>query len=95
MITPSIEKIEALKAEWTDQFVRVVPDRAELKRFENRVGRVVTVNYSGKALIDFADGGWYDITCSPDVLVKVSAEEAKGKYDPTVNSAQPIPSRQS
>jgi hypothetical protein len=95
MITPSIEQIEALKAEWTDQFVRINPKHADLKRFESRVGRVVTVNYSGKALVDFADGGWYDITASPDCLIKVSADEAKGKYDATVNSAQPIPVRQS
>jgi hypothetical protein len=95
MITPSIEQIEALKAEWTDQFVKINPSYPELKRFENRVGRVVTVNFSGKALVDFADGGWYDITASPDCLIKVSAEEAKGKYDPEVNSAQPIPARQS
>jgi hypothetical protein len=94
MITPSPEKIEALKVEWTDQFVRVHPSHLELKRFENRIGRVVTVNFSGKALVDFADGGWYDITASPECLVKVSAEEAKGKYDPNVNSAQPIPARQ-
>ncbi len=95
MITPSVAQIEALRTEWTDQFVRVNSDRPELKRFENRVGRVVTVNWSGKAIIDFADGGWYDITASSDCLTKVSADEAKGKFDATVNSAQPVPARQS
>ncbi len=95
MITPSVEQIEALRAEWTDQFVRVNAGRQELKRFENRIGRVITVNWSGKALVDFADGGWYDITASADCLTKVSADEAKGKYDATVNSAQPVPVRQS
>jgi hypothetical protein len=94
MITPSVEKIEALRAEWTDQFVRVNPGHQELKRFESRIGRVVTVNWSGKAIVDFADGGWYDITASPECLLKVSAEEAKGKYDASVNSAQPVPARQ-
>src|SRR5262245_19063133 len=94
MITPTTAQIESLKAEWTDQFVKVNAVRPELKRFDGRIGRVVTVNWSGKALIDFADGGWYDITASPEILTKLSAEEAKGKYDPTMNSAQPHPERQ-
>jgi hypothetical protein len=94
MITPTPEQIESLKNEWTDQFVKVNPVRPELKRFDGRIGRVVTVNWSGKALIDFADGAWYDITASPEILTKVSADEAKGKYDPTVNTAQPRPERQ-
>ena len=95
MITPTAAMIDALKAEWTDQFVKVIPVRPELKRFEGRIGRVVTVNWTGKALIDFADGGWYDITASAEVLTKVTADDAKGKFDPAANSAQPVPARQS
>ena len=41
----------------------------------------------------FADGGWYDVTAHPSCLMKVSADEAKGKYDAKANSAQPIPAR--
>jgi hypothetical protein len=93
MITPTPERIEQLKAEWTDQFVQINPTRLELKRFEGRVGRVVTVNWSGKAIIDFADGGWYDVAASADCLTKVNAEQAKDKYDPKANSAQLIPER--
>ncbi len=93
MITPSTEQIDRLKAEWTDQFVTVNAAAPELKRFEGRVGRVVTVNWSGKALIDFCDGGWYDIAASSEFLTRVDAEAAK-KYDPTANSAQPRPDRQ-
>jgi hypothetical protein len=93
MVTPSPEQIAALKADWTDQYVKVNPQRPELRRFEGKIGRVVTVNWYGKALVDFADGAWYDITASPDFLIRVSPEEAKGKYNPTVNSAQPIPAR--
>jgi hypothetical protein len=87
--------VEELKREWTDQFVKVNPERAELRRFKDQIGRVITVNWNGKALIDFADGAWYDITASSEFLTKVSAEEAKGKYDPKANSAQPIPDKQS
>ena len=66
----------------------------EYARFEGRVGRVVTVNYSGKAIVDFADGAWYDIPASDAYLELVPEEEAKGKYDATANSAQKLPGRQ-
>jgi hypothetical protein len=85
---------EALKREWTDQYVTVNPERPELKRFAGIVGRVVTINWSNKALIDFQDGGWYDITASTEFLTKLDAAEAKAKFDPKVNSAQPIPEKQ-
>ena len=85
---------EALKREWTDQYVEVNPERPELKRFAGILGRVVTVNWSGKALIDFQDGGWYDLTASAEFLNKLDPVEAKAKFDPKVNSAQPIPEKQ-
>lgn len=85
---------EALKREWTDQYVTVNAARPELKRFAGIVGRVVTVNYNNKALIDFQDGGWYDITASTEYLTKLSAEEAKAKFNAKANSAQPFPEKQ-
>jgi hypothetical protein len=84
---------EALKQQWTDQYVEVSPDRPELTRFSGLVGRVVTVNQNGKALVDFQDGGWYDITASEECLRKLDPEAAKAKYK-NVNSAQPIPEKQ-
>jgi hypothetical protein len=95
MANPSPDEIERLKAEWTDRFVRIRGDRPELQRFAGRVGRVITVNFNGRAIIDFADGAWYDVAASERFLEPIPAEEAKGKYDPTMNSAQPIPARQS
>lgn len=92
---PEPPDIVALRAEWTDRFVRVQPNKPELARFAGRVGRVVTVNCNGKALVDFALGPWTDIPASADYLIVVDAEEAKAKYDPTVNSAQAHPQRQS
>lgn len=86
-------RVDELREQWIDQYVTVHPGRPELKRFGGIIGRVVTVNYNGKALIDFQDGGWYDITASDDCLVKVDAAEAKAKYK-NVNSAQPIPEKQ-
>jgi hypothetical protein len=91
---PTDQQHEELKRRWTDQLVQVNAERPELKRFAGIVGRVVTVNRNGKALIDFQDGGWYDITASTDYLTVVDAAAAKGKYDATVNSAQPHPSKQ-
>lgn len=84
---------EAIKQEWTDQYVTVNPDRPELKRFVGIVGRVVTVNFNGKALVDFQDGGWYDITAADEYLTRLPAEEGKAKYK-NVNSAQVIPDKQ-
>jgi hypothetical protein len=85
---------EELRREWTDQYVTVNPERPELKRFAGIVGRVVTVNYNNKAVIDFQDGGWYDITPSPELLTRLDPAEAKAKYNAKVNSAQPIPEKQ-
>jgi hypothetical protein len=94
-MTPAQEKNhEELKREWTDQYVLVNPDRLELKRFTGIVGRVVTVNYSNRALIDFQDGGWYDITASSEHLTKLDPAEAKARFNARANSAQPIPEKQ-
>jgi len=90
----TVQRNEQLKAEWTDQYVRVNPERIELKRFADVVGRVVTVNWNNKAVIDFQDGGWYDISASTEFLTKVDAAEAKAKFNAKANSAQPIPDKQ-
>ena len=84
---------ESLKREWTDHYVEVRPEQPELQRFKGIVGRVVTVNFNNKAIIDFQDGGWYDITASDDCLLKVDPAEGKAKYK-NLNSAQPIPDKQ-
>jgi hypothetical protein len=94
MTSAEASKNAALRREWTDQFVMVNPDRLELKRFAGIVGRVITVNFNNKALIDFQDGGWYDISASEDYLTKLDANEAKAKYNAKANSAQVLPDRQ-
>jgi hypothetical protein len=94
MTTADAARHEALKREWTDQYVLVNSDRPELKRFAGIVGRVVTVNWNNKAVIDFQDGGWYDITASTDCLQKLDPAEAKAKFNAKANSAQPIPDKQ-
>jgi hypothetical protein len=90
----SAARHEEIQMEWTDCYVRVNPGRPELKRFEGIVGRVVTVNCNNKALIDFQDGGWYDISASSDCLVKVDPSEAQKAFNAKANSAQALPERQ-
>ena len=93
---PEFDAVDALKREWTDKLVRVKPEvRADLTRFAGRVGRIVTVNYGGRAVVDFADGGWYDIADFAAVLEPVTDDAESKKYDATANSAQPFPARQS
>ncbi len=87
------EEKDEVRKQWIDQYVKVNDTRPELKRFAGVVGRVVTVNYGGNALVDFQDGGWYDIPASPDYLVKLDVAEGQAKYK-NVNSAQVIPDKQ-
>jgi hypothetical protein len=90
---PDEEQVESKKNEWTDQFVEVDSNRPELRRFAGSIGRVVTVNCNNRALVDFSDGAWYDITT--DYLRKVEPAVGKAKYDAKANSAQPFPDKQS
>lgn len=57
------EDVEQLRAQHTDQYVAVDPDRPELARFAGRTGQIKTVNMNGRALVQFqgADRAWYDI----------------------------------
>jgi hypothetical protein len=88
---PAKAAVDALKKTWRDKFVRVKPGREDLKRFEGRTGRIVTVNYAGKAIVDFGDGGWYDID---DFENAIEVVEGEVKFDTTANSAQKSPARQ-
>src|SRR5687768_15496428 len=58
------DNILKLQKQLTDKFVVVDATRPELKRFDGLTGTVKTVNFSGRALVQF-DGynniGWYDI----------------------------------
>jgi hypothetical protein len=93
---PEPEQVEAWKNEWTDKRVRVKPGvRPDLARFEGKVGRVVTVNCAGRAILDFADGAWYDCPDFTEVLEVVSSETEAARYNPSINSAQALPTRQS
>jgi hypothetical protein len=95
MPAANLERAEELRRQWTDRLVIVNADKPELKRFEGKVGRVVTVNWSGRAIVDFADGAWYDMPASEEYLTPLADDDPnRAKYNSKVNSAQPRPDRQ-
>ena len=63
-----------------------------MERFAGAVGRVITVNGSGRLIVDFGDGAWYDVPES--AVTPAEGDEAKSAYDAKANSAQPFPQRQ-
>jgi hypothetical protein len=96
MPAANLELAEELKRLWTDRLVMAKVDKPELKRFEGKVGRVVTVNWSGKALVDFGDGAWYDVPASEEYLTPLAPDDPnRARYDAKANSAQPHPERKS
>jgi hypothetical protein len=82
------DQIEKMKSLYTDKYVLVDPARPELARFRDVVGRVKTVNMSGRALVEFDDYhlniGWYDI--DPDFLKVVDKPPPKA---PKVEAKKP------
>jgi len=93
MAFPSTEHVRELRRVWADKFVIIRdPAAAEWQRFAQKVGKVMTINYSGRAVVDFGDGGWYDVAEFEKVLMMVVDA---GNYDASANSAQMLPIRQS
>jgi hypothetical protein len=93
------QQIEKMKRDFTDKYVVVDAARPELARFRDVVGRVKTVNMSGRALVEFDDYhlniGWYDI--APEFLKvvdkpppkerKVEAKKPSAKTGETASAA--------
>lgn len=68
------ENILELQRQWTDRYVTVDAARPELKRFSGMTGVVKTVNFSGRALVEFDANnniGWFDI--DPHFLKMIDA----------------------
>ena len=82
---------EALKAAWTDRLVRVRDGHPDYARFAGKVGRVVTVNYGGRALVE---GGLMDARPHVQFVMGVkNAMPADGRifdfYIETLNRLSP------
>ena len=99
------ERIETLKQEYTDKYVVVEGERPELTRFQDMVGHVRTVNFNGRALVEFdgnSDRGWHDIELDylkvvdkpepkpPPAKAKGKAKAAKAS-PPTAEADKPAP----
>jgi hypothetical protein len=94
MTAADLAQIDELKKVWTDRLVRFRPPApAGYARLATAVGRVVTVSYSGRAVVDFGDGAWTDVADFAAVLEDVPDAD-RPRYDPTANGAQPRPGRQ-
>ena len=96
--TPSFDDVDELKRQWTEKFVQVDDTRPELKRFAGRTGRVITVNMSGRAMVQFDDDAWgwgrYDIAlpflkqvAAPATAAKEKAEKHAAAEKPTADAA--------
>ena len=87
-----IEQIEELKRDYTDTYVAVDASRPELARFKNITGQVMTVNMSGRALVQFdawANIGWYDIDVDYlKVVPKPEPKEPAAKAKPKKPAAK-------
>lgn len=79
-------QIDDLRRRYTDQYVIVDGNVAELARFRGLVGQVKTVNMNGHALVQFqgtADRAWYNIPLEHLTVVEVPTKPAP--------SAKPVP----
>lgn len=87
----SFELVEQLKRQYTDKWVVVEQNTAELRRFVGLSGQVKTINMNGRALVQFdgpVDISWYDIDLNflkvidaplPKKAVEHKAEPAEKK----------------
>jgi hypothetical protein len=57
------EEVDKLRVEYTGRQVMVDAQRPELARLAGKLGCVKSVNFNGRALVQFEgpDQGWYDI----------------------------------
>lgn len=84
------EHIEKLKSALTDKYVVVDESRPELKRFTGMTGTVKTVNFSGRALVQFDahnNIGWFDI--DPTFLRVIDAPLPKPVVEKGAKAAKP------
>lgn len=93
--TPSFDDVDELKRHWTEKYVEVDESRPELKRFAGRTGRVITVNMSGRALVQFDDpDGWgwgrFDIALPFLKQVAAPAPVAKEKAEKHAPAEKPV-----
>src|SRR5262245_19427310 len=89
------DDIEILKQQYTDKFVVVnIEGRPELRRFAGRTGTVITVNMSGRALVEFdgrEDRGRYDIDLDYLKVIDAPLPKPEGKAEKPAKKAAEKP----
>ena len=80
-VTMNGERVEKLKREYTGQRVVVESGRPELAQLADRQGRVKTINFNGRALVQFdgADVGWHDVELDYLKVIEDSEPEPAGR----------------
>lgn len=79
------DRIQSLRLEYTDQYVVVEGRRPDLARFKGKVGRVITINWNGRALVQFdsgSDRGWYDLDLDDLRVVEPPGSSSGGTDTP-------------
>ncbi len=83
------DRIEKLKREYTGQRVVIDTQRPDMAQFDHRQGLVRTVNFNGRALVQFdgSDRGAYDVELD---YVKVIDEP---KPEPAESKPKQVPAK--
>jgi hypothetical protein len=87
------DNILQLQRQWTDKYVVVDDARPELKRFSGMTGVVKTVNFSGRALVQFDANnniGWFDIDPRFLKIVDAPLPKPAAKEAKTEKKAAPV-----
>jgi hypothetical protein len=68
------QEVESLRKQYAGRCVTVDAQRPELARMAGKTGRVKTVNFNGRALVQFEgpDRSWYDI--DPHYIIPLQEE---------------------
>ena len=82
-----VQRIEKLRQEYAGQTVMIDSDRPELARLKNILGQVRTVNFNGRALVEFdgPDRTWHDLEL--DYLKVIDKSESNGTETPASETA--------
>ena len=87
-----LDRIDRLRKEWGDKYVEADAGVPSLRRFAGKVGRVMTINMNGRALVQFTgtnDIGWYDIDLDRLRVVATPAHERQATAGPAKPKAPP------
>ena len=86
-----VERIEKLRQEYAGQTVMIDSDRPELARLKDVLGQVRTVNFNGRALVEFdgADRTWYDLELDYLKVIDKSQPNGTEEIAPQSDTKEP------